>query len=198
MACAPCPSTRLSAASPTAPPSPPIYAASGPSSTSHERSEVGCRWGLDAACGICTLRVFAPEQKKAHNFLLRSKKKRTKRHVAHRASPRHCHARARCSAPSTRARACRARLSRTHHACAPRQRRTCSHIATRACTSCQKARCVLDVTGHWQIVGRPAADTSGMHTHCIALAIAAARDPHALPTRCACHPPPTLSPYAER
>ena len=60
-ACAPCASTRRSAASPTAPPSPPIHAASGPSSTSHERSEVGCRWGLlvvDAACGICTLRVL--------------------------------------------------------------------------------------------------------------------------------------------
>ena len=144
---------------------------------------------------ICSQRVLHGAEKKLHNS--------AKRHVAHRPSPtprpRHCHARARCSAPSTRARACRARSSHTLHACEPRQRRTCSHIATRACTSCQKARCVLDVTGHWQIVGRPAADTSGMHTQYIALAIAAARDPHALPTRCACHPPPpTLSPYAER
>ena len=50
---------------------------------------------------------------------------RTKRHVAHRPSLRHCHARARCSAPCTRAHARRARSSRTHHACAaPCVRRT--------------------------------------------------------------------------
>ena len=48
-----------------------------------------------------------------------------KRHVEHRHSPtprpRHCHARTRCPAPCTRAHACRARSTRTHHACAPRQ-----------------------------------------------------------------------------
>ena len=36
------------------------------------------------------------------------------------------------AAAGTRAHACRTRSTRTHHACAPRQRRTCSHIATRA------------------------------------------------------------------
>ena len=80
----------------------------------------------------------------------------TKRHVAHRASPRHCHARARRAAPCTRPRACRARSSRTLHAyaCEPRQRRTCSHIATRACTS--KARMVCSC--HW-----PLADCRSAH-----------------------------------
>ena len=71
-----------------------------------------------------------------------------KRHVAHRASPRHCrHARARCYAPCTRARACRARSSRTLHACAPRQRPTRSHIATRACTSKARMAC----SRHWPL-----------------------------------------------
>ena len=46
--------------------------------------------------------------------------------------PRHCRARARCAAPCTRAHACRARSTRTHHACAPHQPCTCSHAATRA------------------------------------------------------------------
>ena len=64
---------------------------------------------------------------------------RTQKQVAHRASPCHCHACARCSAPCTRAHACRARSSRTLHACAPRQPCTCSHVATHACTS--KAGC---------------------------------------------------------
>ena len=64
----------------------------------------------------------------------RANKRRTKKHVAHRASPRHCHACARCSAPCTRAHACRARSSHTRHACAPRQPCTCSHVATHACT----------------------------------------------------------------
>ena len=84
---------------------------------------------------------------------------RTKRHVAHRASPRHCHACARCSAPCTRAHACRARSSRTHHACAPRQPCTCSHVATHACTR-QKAGCRARVTGHWLTVGRLATGAS--------------------------------------
>ena len=66
-----------------------------------------------------------------------------KRHVAHRASPRHCrHARARCYAPCTRPRACRARSTRTLHSCEPRQRRTCSHIATLDATR-QNALAVL-------------------------------------------------------
>ena len=121
--------------------------------------------------------------------------------VAHRArlglGPRHRLARA----PALRLHTS-TRVHSTLDAHAARMRaspatRTCTHTAT--CAHVKKARCVLDITGHWLIVGRPAADTSGMHTHCIALAIAAARDPHALPTRCACHPPPpTLSPYAER
>ena len=51
-----------------------IYAASGPSSTSHERSEVGCRWGLDAACGMHASRFcpFALGQKKAHKEACRA------------------------------------------------------------------------------------------------------------------------------
>ena len=116
---------------------------------------------------------------------------RTKRHVAHRASPRHCHARARCSAPCTRARACRARSTRTHHACAPRQLCTCSHAATRA--HVKKLGCRARVTGHWLTVGRLAACTSGANALCNALATSAARAAHASLTRCACHAPPPLS-----
>ena len=77
-------------------------------------------------------------------------------------SPRHCHARARCHAPCTRAHACRARSTRTHHACATRQQCTCSHTATRA--HVKKLGCRARVTGHWLPVGRLAADTSGAHT----------------------------------
>ena len=110
--------------------------------------------------------------------------------------PRHCHARTRCPAPCTRAHACRARSSRTHHACAPRQPCTCSHAATRA--HVKKLGCRARVTGHWLTVGRLAAGTSGANALCNALATFAARETHASSTRCACHPPPTLlSSYAE-
>ena len=57
-----------------------------------------------------------------------------KRHVA----PRHCHARARCSAPCTRAHARRACSSRTHHECtAPcvRASPAMHMLYTHACTS---------------------------------------------------------------
>ena len=70
----------------------------------------------------------------------------------------------RFAAPCTRAHACRARSSRTHHACAPRQPCTCSHAATRA--HVKKLGCRARVTGHWPTVGRPAAGTSGSHTRC--------------------------------
>ena len=88
-------------------------------------------------------------------------KKRTKRHVAHRASPRHCHACARCSAPCTRAHACRARSSRTHHACAPRQPCTCS---TRQHTLA-RARQKLDVMLEALAAGWPSAGWRPAHTH---------------------------------
>ena len=65
----------------------------------------------------------------------------------------------RCSAPCTRAHACRARSTRTHHACEPRPRSTCSHAATRA--HVKKLGCRARVTGHWLPVGRLAAGTSG-------------------------------------
>ena len=125
-----------------------------------------------------------------------------KRHVAHRASPRMPHPHSLPCALHTST-----RVQSTLDTHAPRVRVRVRVLASPVppLLSCgntrsrQKAKCELDVTGHWLIVGRPAADTSGMHTQYIALAIAAARDPHALPTRCACHPPPpTLSPYAER
>ena len=76
--------------------------------------------------------------------------------------PRHRHAHARCAAPCTRAHSCRARSTRTHHACEPRPRGTCSHAATRA--HVKKLGCRARVTGHWLPVGRLAADTSGAHT----------------------------------
>ena len=105
------------------------------------------------------------QSKRFCSFCSRANKRRTKKHVAHRASPRHRHAHARCPAPCTRARACRARSTRTHHACAPRQPCKCSHAATRAHVKklgSSRAR----VTGHWPTVGRPAAGTSGAHTRC--------------------------------
>ena len=49
--------------------------------------------------------------------------------------PAHDHARA------------RARSSRTLHACEPRRRRTCSHIATRVCTSKARMACSC----HWPL-----------------------------------------------
>ena len=106
--------------------------------------------------------------------------------------PRHCRARARCAAPCTRAHACRARSTRTNHACAPRQPCTCSHAATRA--HVKKLGCRARVTGHWLTVGRLAAGTSSANALCNALATSAAREAHASSTRCACHPPLTLSP----
>ena len=110
---------------------------------------------------------------------------------AHRASPRHCRAHARCPAPRTRAHACRARSTRTHHACAPRPRIACSHAATRA--HVKKLGWRARVTGHWLTVGRPAACTSGSHTRCKCAATSAARAAHASLTRCACHAPSPLS-----
>ena len=64
--------------------------------------------------------------------------------------PRHCRARARCAAPCTRAHACRARSTRTNHACAPRQPCTCSHVATHACTS----KAWLPCLSHWPLADR--------------------------------------------
>ena len=188
MACAPCQSTTECSVA--------TGVASDPSSTSHERSEVGCRWRFRRCVRYMHASRFLLLSKSFCSFCSGGKKRRTKRHVAHRASPRHCHARTRCPAPCTRAHACRARSSRTHHACAPRQPCTCSHAATRA--HVKKLGCRARVTGHWLTVGRLAAGTSGANALCNALATFAARETHASSTRCACHPPPTLlSSYAE-
>ena len=74
-------------------------------------------------------------------------------HNAHPPSPtprpRHCHARARCPAPCTRAHACRARSTRTLHACEPRQPCTCSHAATRA-----HVKAWLPCSSHWPLADR--------------------------------------------
>ena len=88
--------------------------------------------------------------------------------------PRHRHAHARRAAPCTRARACRARSSRTLRAYAPRQRLMCSHIATRACTS--KAR--MARSRHW-----PFADCRPARCMRIWLAHALQRARH---LRCSC------------
>ena len=77
-----------------------------------------------------------------------------------------------------------------HHACAPRQPCTCSHVTTRA--HVKKLGCRARVTGHWLTVGRLAAGTSSANALCNALATSAAREAHASSTRYACHPPPTL------
>ena len=181
-ACAPCALTRRSAASPTAPPSPPIHAASGPSSTSHERSEVGCRWGLDAACGTCTLRVLLLSKV--------SKKKRTKRvsrtglrlatATPALAALRLAHEHTRAE-HARHARTMRARLASHAHALTRQHALTSKSLAT-----------VLESLA----TGRPSAGPPLAHLArtCAAntLAISAACDPHASPTCCACHPPPPL------
>ena len=101
-----------------------------------------------------------------------------------------CVTHARCPAPCTRARACRARSTRTHHACTPRQPCTCSHAATRAHVKSLAA--VLESLA----TGRPSAGPPLAHlarTRAVnTLAISAACDSHASPTCCACHPPPPL------
>ena len=72
--------------------------------------------------------------------LLQSKQKAHEEACRAPGSPRHCHARARCSAPCTRAHARRARSSRTRHACAaPCVRASpAMHMLTHACTSKSK------------------------------------------------------------
>ena len=179
MACAPCPSTRLSAASPTAPPSPPIYAASGPSSTSHERGEVGCRWGLDAACGICTLRVFAleqSEQKKAHKEACRAPGFASPLPRPH-------------SLPCALHTSTRVHSTLDTHAARMRAStatRTCTHTATCTCAHTrQKHHVVPRVTGHWLTVGRPAAEPSSAQsqrksTRHISLLVSHVHHPHAV------------------
>ena len=101
-----------------------------------------------------------------------------------------CLTHARCPAPCTRARACRARSTRTHHACTPRQPCTCSHAATRA--HVKKLGCLPESLA----TGRPSAGPPLAHLArtraANTLAISAACDPHASPTCCACHPPPPL------
>ena len=87
---------------------------------------------------ICGMYMHASRfWSRAKRFCSRANKRRTKKHVAHRASPRHCHACARCSAPCTRAHARRACSSRTHHECtAPCVRASPTmHMYTHACTS---------------------------------------------------------------
>ena len=106
-----------------------------------------------------------------------SELERTKRHVAHRASPRHCHARARCHAPCTRAHTCIARSTRrcTRASLASDARAlTLQHALSR-----QHARMCARVTGHWLTVGRPAACASGVHTNCKCSRRARRADVHA-------------------
>ena len=183
MACAPCPSTRLSAASPTAPPSPPIYAASGPSSTSHERGEVGCRWGLDAACGICTLRVFAleqNEQKKAHKEACRA---------PGFASP----------LPRLRSLLCALHTSTrvqstlvTHAPCV--RASPALHMLSRGNTRLHTSKSWLPCSSHWPLADRRPArhwriqNTNAVESHSPSSTDASRFHQY---TRCACHPPPT-------
>ena len=137
---------------------------------------------------ICSQRVLHGAEKKLHNS--------AKRHVAHRPSPtprpRHCPAHARCAAPCTRAHACRARSTRTHHACAPRQRRTCSHIATRA--HVKKKQSWLPCSSHWPLADRRPArhwriqNTNAVQSHSPSSTDASRFHQY---TRCTCHPPPT-------
>ena len=110
-----------------------------------------------------------------------------KRHVAHRASPRHCHARARCSAPCTRAHACRARSSRTHHACAaPCVRASpAMHMLTHACMHAPAMHMLTKA--HWPLADRRPLAHLARTRSANTLATSAAREAHASSTCCACH-----------
>ena len=163
---------------------------SGPRSTSRMGLPMGLR-AIYARFAFCT---FAPRSKKKakgeRGMSCTGLRLTTATSALAALRPLHEHTR--------RAHACRARSSRTHHACAPRQPCTCSHAATRA--HVKKLGCRARVTGHWLTVGRLAAGTSSVNALCNALATSAAREAHASSTRYACHPPPTLHrppPYAE-
>ena len=182
MACAPCPSTRLSAASPTAPPSPPIYAASGPSSTSHERGEVGCRWGLDAACGICTLRVFA--------LCSRAKK----------SAQRGCRAPGFASPlPRLRSLLCALHTSTrvqstlvTHAPCV--RASPALHMLSRGNTRLHTSKSWLPCSSHWPLADRrPARHWRIQNTNAVQSHLPSSTDASRFHqyTRCTCHPPPT-------
>ena len=127
---------------------------------------------------VCLQRVLHRAEKKLH--------KAQKRHVEHRHSPtprpRHCHARTRCPAPCTRAHACRARSTRTHHACAPRQ--PCTRTTRQHALKSLAAVLESLATG-CPSAGSPLAHLARMRST-NTLATSAAR-PHASPTCCACH-----------
>ena len=144
------------------------------------------------AC-LCSRRVLHGAQKSCKKVAIPSAAprgmSRTGLRLASHASPTlaalrpaHEHARAE---HARHARTTRARLASRAHAL------TWQHTLAR-----QKLGCRARVTGHWLTVSRLAADTSGANALCNALATCAAREAHASSTRCACHPPPTLS-YAE-
>ena len=129
-------------------------------------------------CGVCTQRVLHRAAKKLQ--------KRATKQCAHRAlplpRPRHRHAHAQHATLCTRARACRARSSRTLHACTPRQRPTCSHLATRTCTSKARMAC----SSHWPLADRrPAGRWHIWHAHALRM-----RSPSPLLAR------PMLRPHA--
>ena len=127
------------------------------------RSKMGFRrWGLDAACDICTLRVFAQcgakKSPKRHICTLRvfapeqKKRERAKRGMSSTglrlATATSALAALRLLHEHTRrAHACRARSSRTHHACAPRQPCTCS-------TRQHSAKAWLPCSSHWPLAAR--------------------------------------------
>ena len=141
--------------------------------------DCGSLHGMIAACFAYACSAFcAGAEKKSH--------KAQKRHVEHRHSPtprpRHCHARTRCPAPCTRAHACRARSSRTHHACAPRQ--PCTRTTRQHALKSLAAVLESLATG-CPSAGSPLAHLARMRST-NTLATSAAR-PHASPTCCACH-----------
>ena len=139
MACAPCPSTRLSAQRRHRRRSRHqcCLRAHQPSGHAVTPTAVGCEY-TEVRIIVRSIRfAILPWGKRAkRNFA------RTKRHVAHSASPRHCHARARCHAPCTRAHASTAHSARSQYACARLAgdaHALTPHTATHACTS--KAGC---------------------------------------------------------
>ena len=145
----------------------------------------------------CTLRVFALAQK----FIALEQRKGAQRGMSRTwlrlATATPALAALRFAHEHTRAEHARhARTMRApHHACAPRQSCTCSHVTTRA--HVKKLGCRARVTGHWLTVGRLAAGTSGANALCKhARHLRCARGPCVVHTLCL--PSTTdVAPYAE-
>ena len=152
---------------------------SGPRST----SRMGLPMGLRAIYPRFAFCTFAPRSKKKakgeRGMSCTGLRLTTATSALAALRPLHEHTR--------RAHACRARSTRTHHACAPRQ--PCTRTTRQHALKSLAAVLESLATG-CPSAGSPLAHLARMRST-NTLATSAAR-PHASPTCCACHPPPPL------